>query len=181
MTTVRPENLACSLRDSAADAELFGNVYDALVVPVLRFFLRRVDQHDVAADLVSETFALALERRRQFKGRTDREVAAWVFTIAKRQLADFHRRGAASKSAMQRLRMERPPVTDGEFDDLFAVEDAVGSLPVSGREAVTLRYREDLSYAEIAELLKINEATARARVSRSVGRLRKALGGVSNA
>src|SRR6185369_11580402 len=44
------------------------------------------------------------------------------------------------------------------------LERAVANLPPDYREAVVLRFWEDLAYSEIAEVLSISEALARWRV-----------------
>lgn len=48
-------------------------------------------------------------------------------------------------------------------------------LPVQQRAAVVLRFREDCSFADIARILDIPEATARSHVHRALAKLRKQL------
>ncbi|MGH2796613.1 MAG: RNA polymerase sigma factor [Thermoleophilaceae bacterium] len=61
--------------------------------------------------------------------------------------------------------------------DRIAVWSAVERLPVMEREAIVLRYRWDLSTAEIAEIQNRSEGAVRALLSRALGKLRADLGG----
>src|SRR3954469_7527170 len=81
---------------------------DALLV----FLVRRTADTEVALDLWAETFAQAVACRRRYRGRTEAEAAAWLYTIAKRQVALYYRRGKAERKALGRLGLERPPATD---------------------------------------------------------------------
>src|SRR3954451_2845549 len=78
---------------STDDGEAFQDFYVANRGRLLAFLTRRTLDPDVARDLTAEAFAVALARRRQFRGRTDAEAEAWLFAIARTQLADYWRRG----------------------------------------------------------------------------------------
>jgi RNA polymerase sigma-70 factor (ECF subfamily) len=145
---------------------------------LLVFFVRRTSDTEVALDLWAETFAKALAGRRSYRGQTDEEAGAWLFGIARRQLAHYYRRGSAERRAMTRLGIERPtvnPETEAEIlrraglDELRrAIAAAVAMLSEDAREAVTLRIVEELSYPDLAARLAITEQAARMRVSRGM-------------
>ena len=66
------------------------------------------------------------------------------------------------------------PVLPGDEDrDLW---EAVARLPQRQREALTLRFLGDLSYASIADVLGGNENAARQNVHKGLARLRKEFG-----
>ena len=56
-------------------------------------------------------------------------------------------------------------------------ERAVLDLPLDYREALLLRFREDMSMKEIAEALGLSVSGAKMRVHRGLDMLRKRLGG----
>jgi RNA polymerase sigma factor (sigma-70 family) len=145
---------------------------------LLLFFARRTADAQLALDLWAETFAQALSGRRGFRGRTDEEAAGWLYAIARRQLAQFYRRGYAEQRALDRLGIERPPA-----DELVEAEivrsagltalrrelaGALEMLSEDTRRAVELRVVEELAFADVARRLAVTEATARARVSRGL-------------
>lgn len=152
---------------------------------VLRFFARRTADAEVALDLMAETFAQAVRQAGRCRATNDAERAGWLYTIAKGQLASYHRRGYAEQRAVRRLGLERPPATEAVLRE---VEDRAGlasarvelgaalrSLHPETRDAVSLRIVDELSYAEVAARLGIAEPAARARVSRGLTRLADAL------
>lgn len=157
-------------------------LYDRLAEPMLAFFVRRTYAADVAVDLLAETFAVAFEDRRQFRGRDEHAARAWLFAIARHQLTDYFRRGHVERRALARLGVERPPLTDAEYDRIeelaasrelrATVASELAALPADQREVLRLRVVEERPYHELARSLGISEQTARARVSRALRALR---------
>lgn len=175
----------CPLRRSREDPQAFGDFYRAYATAITRYFARQVLDGEAALDLTAETFAQAYAGRRRFRGQTDEEARAWLYTIAQRQLSLYLRRGYASRAAMQRLGLERPVA---EADELLRLEQLgathelramvareMAELPEGPREALRLRVVEDLAYSEIARQLAITETAARMRVSRALAELRTVL------
>jgi RNA polymerase sigma factor (sigma-70 family) len=152
---------------------------------VLMFCTRRVLDAETALDLTAETFAQAFRGRRGFRGTTEVEARAWLLTIARRQVARYLRRGAMDRSAVERLGIQIPQLQPGEADEIerraslpqlrAAVAPALARLGQDQREALRLRIVEERSYEQIAEMLGVNETTARARVSRGLRALQGAL------
>src|SRR3954462_11971378 len=91
---------SCLLAQSQQDPDAFAAFYDAYAERVLVFFTRRVLDVDVAFDLMSGTFAKALERRRQFRGRSPQEEQGWLFSIARSELWHYWRDGRVERSAL---------------------------------------------------------------------------------
>jgi RNA polymerase sigma factor (sigma-70 family) len=159
-------------------------LYDRHAEAMLAFFVRRTYASDVAVDLVAETFAVAFRDRRQFRGTGAEAARAWLFAIARHQLADYFRRGEVERRALAQLGVDRRPLTDAEYDrieELAASEElrghvavALAGLPEDQREVLRLRVVEERSYRELARTLDISEQTARARVSRALRALRAA-------
>lgn len=169
-----------------ADRQLdIGALYVRHREELLAFFVRRTSDIEVALDLWGETFAQALAGRRRYRGETEEEAGAWLYGIAKRQLARYYRRGSAERRAMRRLGIERPmvdPNTEAEIvrraglDDVRqAIAVGVAMLPEDAREAIKLRVVDELSYPDLAARLAITEQAARKRVSRGMGALSRVL------
>jgi RNA polymerase sigma-70 factor (ECF subfamily) len=161
-------------RDGLDIDELYERHRKALLV----FFVRRTADAEVALDLWAETFAQAVVGRRRFRGRTEEEAAAWLYAIARRQLALFYRRGTAERRALDRLNVERPPADDlveaeivreaGLSELRRELAGALQLLSEDTRRALELRVVEELPFADVARRLAITEPTARARVSRGL-------------
>jgi RNA polymerase sigma factor (sigma-70 family) len=142
------------------------------------YIARKTMDAGVAADLTAETFAQAYMNRRQFRGRTSEEAVGWLYGIARHEISHFVRRDRAEARALERLVIQRPPLSDQEVERL---EDAagiaelrrrvashLGDLSSQQQEALRLRILEERSYEEMAERLGINEQAVRARVSRGM-------------
>lgn len=148
---------------------------------VLGFLVRRTGDTHAALDLWAETFAVAWMSRTRFRGNSPGQAEAWVYGIARKQLAHYHRRGAAQQRALHRLGLERPPADaellaeierDAQLGELRAMlGQALAALSEPNRQAVQLRVVDELPYQEVARRLNISEQTARARVSRSLSAL----------
>jgi RNA polymerase sigma-70 factor (ECF subfamily) len=152
---------------------------------VLKYFARRTADPEVALDLWSETFAQAIKGRRRFRGNTPEAEAAWLYAIARAQLALYLRRGYAEQRAVRRLGIERPPADDallaaverraGLADVRAEIADALATLSAETRRAVELRVVQEQPYELVAEQLEISEVAARRRVSRGLEALSRVL------
>jgi len=117
-----------------------------------------VGSHDLARDVVQEAFARALRERRRFRGEGSLE--GWVWKIAV-NVALKQRRSLVSA---QELAAE-PAADAGPSDP--AVRHAVLALPPRRRLVIFLRYFADLSYREIAEIVRVSEGTVAATLSQA--------------
>jgi RNA polymerase sigma-70 factor (ECF subfamily) len=166
------------LAQSRQDPDAFAAFYDAYAERVLLFLVRRVLDVDTAFDLLSETFATALERRRQFRGDSAEEEQGWLFSIARSELSHYWRDGKVERVALARLGVGVPGLSDPEIERIEqlaginelvpALHDAMAALPEDQRRAVELRVVEEHGYSEVALMLGVSEQTARARVSRGL-------------
>jgi len=158
--------------------DAFAAAYAREAEMVLLFLARRTLDVSLAADLTAETFALAFCSWSRLEGRTEEEVRAWLLTVARRQVSRYLRRSRVEKRALERLGIRVPQVHE---DDLAEIERRAGlgelrgvlraelaRLTADQREAVRLRVVEERPYEEVARMLGVSEATARARVSRGL-------------
>lgn len=167
------------------DADAFAEYYDLYASRVLRFFLRRVLDPELAFDLSCEVFAAAWQHRFQFRGSSAEEEQGWLFGIARNELSQYWRRGRLERTAMQRLDIPRLALEDAALErlaDLSELEhrlpdlqEAMRRLPDEQRQAVELRVVDEQSYAEIAYALTVSQEVVRARVSRGLRSLARML------
>jgi len=160
------------------DAEGFAALYERRC-PLIRGYLRRrLGGHpDLVLDLVAETFARALERRRQFDpGRGP--AVAWLVGIARHLLLDAARRGRVDDASRRRLGMERIAFEPGALEllerDLSSeLERSLARLPAEQRQAIERRVLEEEPYDAIAAGIGCSEQVVRKRVSRGLATLRR--------
>jgi RNA polymerase sigma-70 factor (ECF subfamily) len=153
-----------------------------------------------ASDLVQETSLEAHRDFGQFRGRTERELAAWLRQILVSNLANLvrHYRGtqrrdvglerqlAVEMDQSSRL-LDRGLVAEHSSPSQQAVRqeqavilaDALGELPADYREAIILRHLEGLSFPEVAERMGRTVESVKKLWARALARLRGSLGGSS--
>ena len=174
-----------SRRSSGRSA--FVALYDRTAPGLLAYFVRRTLDAQVALDLTAETVADAFASRHRFRERGEGSASAWLFGIAKRQLAHYRRRLRVEDAARRRAGMERIEVGPEDVERIETlidfehvgreVKQAFEGLRADQREALRLRVIEGRPYREVAVELGCSEETARARVSRGLKQLAAQLNG----
>jgi RNA polymerase sigma-70 factor (ECF subfamily) len=169
------------LQAAVDDADAFTVFYRRYERPVLAYFLRRIRDPELAADLTAEVFASALISCRRFRpGRAP--ASAWLFAIAGHKLSHSRRRGRVEDRARKRLRMEPLTLDDQDLERIerlgtdAAVISLLDGLPAEQRDAIRARVLEGRAYQQIATDLDCSESVVRKRVSRGLARLREQLG-----
>ena len=71
--------------------------------------------------------------------------------------------------------VEAPAGYQTAVEDVLTAQNMLGSLPVTQRAAVFLRFYDDLTYAQIAGILGCREPTARSHVHRALTQLKREL------
>jgi RNA polymerase sigma-70 factor (ECF subfamily) len=146
--------------------------------PLLRHALYILRDQDDAYDIVQETFVRAIRETRLFE--QDFRIKAWLFRVAKNlclnQLRNSSRRAAILQANPQPDCQEAEQwkhLFDGEQSILMmATLDKLGE---DHREILILRYYDELSYTEIAQVLDIKLGTVMSRLSRARTRLLEVL------
>ena len=125
---------------------------------------------DEAGDVVQDTH-LRLWRELG-RGTVIADVDAWTFRVLYRLVMDQHRLTRRVGEIVGRLRDRQPEATGIEVDDRLSLWPIVDRLPARERTTLYLRYRVDLSFDQIGEVMGITPASARTYASRGVERLR---------
>ena len=125
-----------------------------------------------AEDLVQETLLRAFRGFDGFAAGTN--IRGWLFTILYRVRTDALRKAGRSPR-LEELSDEGPAVPATQADLPTGggdVAQAVQRLPEPFRAAVVLRDLEELSYGEIAEVMKVPIGTVMSRIHRGRALLR---------
>jgi RNA polymerase sigma factor (sigma-70 family) len=168
------------LRAARRAPAAFGVFYERYEERMLRYFMARVGDAEVAADLTAETFAAALGGAHRYRPRKG-PAAAWLFGIARNTLAMSRRRGRVEDRARRTIGAPVLELTDDVLARIEALErgpalELVEELPPDERTAVRARVVDERDYGEIAKDLRCSEAVVRKRVSRGLARMRDRLG-----
>ena len=142
----------------AAFEELFTRYHE----PLYGFFRRRLNIPERAEDLAQETFLAVIRAASRYEPRA--LVRTYLYGIALRLLS-AERRKQFNRIPMAELGPE--PATGGAAETGLWVRQALDRLEALEREILMLREYEQLSYSEIADLLRIPVNTVRSRLFRS--------------
>jgi len=163
-------------RDVAVLQLLVEEYQDRLV----RYLVYVLGRRDGVDDLVQETWLRVMERGKSYDGRSRFE--PWLFTVARHIAIDFlRRRREVSLDAEEDGRpLVMAPVSQAmspfalaaRTEDAERLAGALQELAAVQREALVLRFMEDLSLQEIAAVVGAPVPTVSARIYRGLAALR---------
>ncbi len=136
------------------------------------------DWHE-AYDVVQEVFIRAMREERFFEA--DFRMKAWLFRVTSNlcfnMVRDRRRRGDIL-DGMEKVDRTHADQLERVFSDERREElmGAIQKMTGDHQEILILRYYDDLSYAEIAEVLDVKLGTVMSRLSRARSRLMEQLG-----
>lgn len=147
--------------DESALEELIGRYHRSLAGLIERY-TGGIDVEDIYQETWMRVVGAidTFDRQRRF--------STWLFHIAINQCRDWHRRRAVRPTAGE----DSEKV--GRRDDACSAIDAralLAKLPVEQREVVVLRYYQDLSEAEMAQVLAIAPGTVKSRLHAALKKL----------
>jgi RNA polymerase sigma-70 factor (ECF subfamily) len=174
MTTDEALMLDFQRGSRAAFEELFARYQG----PLYGFFRRRLPDQERADDLVQETFLAVIGAQARYEPRA--LVRTYFYGIALK-LVSSERRKQAKETPPTETELNpdadlgpEPAVTDAT-DTVLWVRQALEKLEAMDREVLMLREYEQLTYAEIAHLLRIPVNTVRSRLFRARMALKESL------
>ena len=165
-STISDEALMLAFK--AGSREAFEHLYARYNGPLYGFFRRRLNGDQRAEDLTQETFLAVIRAAAHYEQRAS--VRTYLYAIAMNVLAGARRTDHKHPPAPPET---AEPATESSSDAALWVRQAVVRLEESEREILMLREYEQLSYAEIGELLKLPVNTVRSRLFRARTALRE--------
>ncbi len=166
-----------SYMDSKNDTEKrFIEAYDAYAHALLRYCYFKVSDRYKAEELVEEAFMKTWQYL--LKGEEVENIRALLYRVLNNLIIDEYRR--KKTSSLDELESEGFELSDtrahmdlqeqAEINRLLAIVD---QLDEKYREAIILRYVDDLAVKEIAEILGESENTVSVRINRAIKQLKK--------
>jgi RNA polymerase sigma-70 factor (ECF subfamily) len=127
------------------------DLYDTALPAVYGYLIRRTGDKNVAEDLTSETFLAAMDRVR---GTDPPEPSTpWLIGIARHKLADHWRRMQRTPTPVDEVR-DQPGADEWDVHlDRLVAEYTLAQLSTTHRAVLTLRYVDDCTVGQCADLL----------------------------
>jgi RNA polymerase sigma-70 factor (ECF subfamily) len=159
---------------SLAEGELgaFDHLFLRYWEKLRRFFIRRLEERSRAEELAQDTFLAVFRAASRYEPRA--LFRTYLYAIALRLLR-AERRRARLRALWFLLDPGREPVVPHRSDDAMWIRQALERLPAKDREVLMLREYDELSYAEIAAVLKMRLNTVRSKLFRARQALREVL------
>lgn len=163
-------------------------VFDVLLARnqehVFAYILRLTQNADYANDIFQDTFMRAIVCIRSHQYRTTGKFSAWLMRIAHNLVVDSTRTNKnmpqleedVQRDAMyNNIRLSEECCEEEMFrrSDAQTLTKMIGMLPVAQQEILHLRFYEDLSFKEIAQITNVSINTALGRMRYATLNLRK--------
>lgn len=156
--------------------EAFVEVYHQFHVKLFRYFVKRIQSHDIAKDLTQQTFIKLWQSRHSLS--LLHSIDTQCFTIANSILIDHLRKQASEKKHRSRLQQTNShnllsachSLKDFESSDFLKA--AAANLPPVRKVVFMLKIEKGYSNREIAEELSISVKTVEDHYSKAIKQIR---------
>jgi RNA polymerase sigma-70 factor (ECF subfamily) len=144
--------------------EAFEALFERYRTKVWGFFRRRVDDPARAEELTQDTFLAILRGAVRYEPRA--LFRTYLYGIAFNILS-VERRNAKNRRFAPIEEADALPASSAGPESALWIREAIGRLDPDEREILLLREYEELSYAEIAAVLRLPLNTVRSRLFRA--------------
>ncbi len=189
--TLNPAGIATQALTRGLAHEEFDDLVRQHQQRIFRVVMALVRDSELALNITQDCFVRAYEKRASFRGEAS--VSTWLTRIAVNLVRDHarNRRQAFWKRIFQRpeensvesaaeIVRDSRSTPDRQFlakEEVRAVWSAVAELAPQQREVFVLRFSEEMSLEEIAQVLDIKIGTVKAQLSRAVATVRQRVRG----
>ncbi len=151
---------------------------------VFNYILRIIKNEDAANDIFQETFVKAIVTLRQGRYTESGKFPAWISRIAHNLIIDYFRQEKSENLQSSDLEdvdvLNRKELCEETIEDILVsrqinedVKYLISELPSLQREVLTMRYYQNLSFKEIAEITNVSINTALGRMRYAILNLRR--------
>jgi len=168
-------------RASQGDRDAFGLLYERYIERIFNYVYYRTGNLHDAEDLTARVFQRAMNHIRNY---TDRGVpfSAWLYRIAHNLVANWHR----DRSRKQEIPLNDLPVVPSKDDrpettlvrsqEQDSLLKLIRQLPPERQTLLILKFVENLSNAEIGQIMGRSEGAVKSLYHRTLLALRDQLG-----
>lgn len=171
------------IRAQSGDEKAFESLFDHFYPKLFRYVRLRVRSED-AEDLVADAFLKVIKKMKTYSANS---FSAWIFRITHNTIIDYYRQQKPTQSLsmdetdgidIDLLETEPGPAQQIKLaQDDAAIRALIAKLSPVQQEIIELRFLEDFSNKEIAEITGKSEGNIRIMQMRALRDLRKILHG----
>ncbi len=171
------------------DPRAFEALYRKYLAQVYSFALYELRDPHAAEDLTAQVFLRALGGLPGFREQGEAPASSfrvWLFQICRYAVANERRRARRHPEASLDLALEVPSADDVQAEALDREQlarawEQIDRLPTERRQALVLRFVEEMSTREIGEVLGRSEGATRVLIHRALQAVARQIGRGSDA
>lgn len=162
---------------------VFHRLYDSYHQDVFQFLIYLVRNRQTAEDLVQEVYVRVIRAYSKFEGKSSEKT--WLFSIAKNVAIDhFRKQTVRKKRLFESFDWETMQLATSDMlpEDIVLLNDEMKALLVEldhctgdQKMVIIMRYFQEFSIAETAEVLKWTEGKVKTTQHRAIKALRQRL------
>ena len=149
------------------------------------YILFVVHDRDTADDVFQETFVKVITKLHQRKYTNSGKFSAWIMRIAHNVIMDWYREQKAERIVEPTQdndlsNLSSKDIVEGSIENQFVFEQVLADvkkmmnmLPPTQREVVFMRFYQNMSFKEIAEMTNVSINTALGRMRYAILNLRR--------
>ncbi len=166
-----------ALRCQSGERGAFEDLIAVMERPLLYYASSLMGNQDSGLDVLQEVWIKVLRDIRKLKDPGS--LRSWLYTITHGIAVDRIRRNATRERAEQAEIEDFEEAAEPEFaeEDAAAIHQALGQISLMHREVLVLHFLEDLSIAEIAEIVRCSEGTVKSRMHYAKRAMKEILSG----
>jgi RNA polymerase sigma-70 factor (ECF subfamily) len=168
-----PSDEHLMLAFSQGSAEAFSELFSRYKQPLFGFFRRRLTDPEQAEELTQETFLVLLRSASRYQPRA--LFRTYLYAVGFKILRAQRRKTIFRATFLGVRHATQDPAVHDSPDANLAIREALCKLESTQSEILLLREFEQLSYSEIADLLRLPVNTVRSRLFRARMALRDIL------
>ena len=151
---------------------------------IFSYILRIIKNEDIANDIFQETFVKAIQTIRLGRYTENGKFPAWISRIAHNLIIDYYRQEKSENLQSADLTdvdiLNRKELCEDTIEDIMIsnqirddVKYLIEELPELQKEVLMMRYYQNLSFKEIAEITGVSINTALGRMRYAILNLRR--------
>ncbi len=162
------------------EVEAFGTLYDEYLTPIYSFVLLRVRHKSDAEDITQQVFLSAWKNIERYELRDNIPFSSWLYRIARNAVIDHYRTQREHvdiESLSEQLSADVPEL-EQILDDTFQLQEvkrALNALGADEQDVLIMRFINELSSKEVADVLDKSEGAVRVVQHRALKKLKREL------
>lgn len=162
----------------SGDDSITAECYRRYAQKLFAYLCLRIPSSNDAEDMLFEVFLVALEHERAIGTMLEDEQRAWLWTVARNKISDYHRRlhhRRVIPLAQLTEMIDNQPTPDEialHHEEYEHLHTHIKHLSALQQEVLELRFTAGLHCAEIAAVLNKKEGAIRTMLSRALNILR---------